>query len=235
MTAVLEANDHAETVAGEQGRDKRSRMCAVSRAVLPEAELLRFVAAPDGSVVADLKRKLPGRGVWVGLDRARVAEAVRKNVFARALKQPVRPGQDLPDQVAARLTDAALGRLGLARKAGAVVTGFAKVEAAAGRPSLAALLIAADAAADSARKMEQVFRRRPADLPSAPVLRHFLSAEMSLALGMPNVIHAAVLQSPAGTSFVEAVLRLQRYEGVGAGRFDEQRTDEAAEPRDMTE
>ena len=235
MTAVLEATDHAETVAGEEVRDRRCRMCAVSRAVLPEAELLRFVAAPDGSVVADLKRKLPGRGVWVSLNRTLVAEAVRKNVFARALKQPVRPAQDLPDQVAARLKDAALGRLGLARKAGAVVTGFAKAEAAVGRPSLGALVMAADAAGDSVRKMEQVLRRRPAELPTVPVLRQFLSEEMGLALGKPNVIHAAVLQSPAGTSFVEAVLRLQRYQGVGVDRSDEQRKDGAAEPRDMTE
>lgn len=235
MTAVLDDIDHEERAATRGARGERSRCCAVSRAVLPEAELIRFVAAPDGTVVADLKRRLPGRGVWVGLDRARVAEAVRKNVFARGLKQPVRATPDLPDQVAARLREAALGRLGLARKAGAVVAGFAKVEAAVGRESLGALLIAADAAADSRRKMEQVLGRRPAELPAVTVLRRFASEEMGLALGLPNVIHAGVLQSPAGMSFVEAAIRLQRYEGVGEGRFDEQRIDGAAEPQDMSE
>jgi hypothetical protein len=234
LTAVLDATEQ-DNGAADALRGKRSRMCAVTRTVLPEGELIRFVAAPDGSMVADLKRKLPGRGVWVSLDRGRVTEAVRKNVFARALKQPVRPAADLPDQVAARLKEATLGRLGLARKAGAAVTGFAKVEAAVGTTSLGALLVAADAAADSVRKMEQVFRRRPADLPKAPMLRQFLSEELGLALGAPNVIHAAVLQSPAGTSFVEAAIRLQRYDGVGADRSEEQRIDEAAEPRDMTE
>ena len=235
MTAVLDVSGQDEDVAADRVRGKRSRMCAVTRAVLPEPDLLRFVAAPDGTVVPDLKRNLPGRGVWVSLDRASVAEAVRKNVFARSLKQPVRAAADLPDQAAARLRDAALGRLGLARKAGAVVAGFAKVEAAVGKNSLVALLIAADAAADSVRKMDQVLRRRPAELAGVPVFRNLPSEQMSLALGMPNVIHAAVLQSPAGTSFVEAALRLRRYEGVGAGRSDEQRTDGAAEPRDMTE
>lgn len=235
MTAVLDDIDQEDRAAPGRSRAVRARMCAVSRAVLPEAELIRFVAAPDGSVVADLKRKLPGRGVWVGLDRARVTEAVRKNVFARALKQPVRPALDLPDQVAARLRDAALGRLGLARKAGAVLAGYAKVEAAVGKESLGALLIAADAAADSLRKMEQVLRRRPAGLPAVTVLRRFASEELGLALGLPNVIHAAVLHSPAGMSFVEAAVRLERYEGVGEGRLDEQRIDTAAEPQDMTE
>ena len=115
----------------------RTRMCALTREVRPEAELIRFVAAPDGSVVADIRARLPGRGVWVGRDRKAVAEAVRKNVFARSLKAPVKPAADLADQVAARLREAALGRLGLARKAGAVVAGFAKVEAAITRGDLA--------------------------------------------------------------------------------------------------
>ena len=123
-------------------------MCAVTRAVLPETELIRFVAAPDGSVVADLKAKLPGRGVWVGAERRLVAEAVKRNVFQRGLKQPLMPPADLPDQVGGRLKEAALGRLGLARKAGAVVAGFAKVEAAIASERLAGVILAADAAED---------------------------------------------------------------------------------------
>lgn len=204
-------------------------MCAVTREVMPEAALIRFVAAPDASVAADLKAKLPGRGVWVGAERKRVAEAVRKNVFARGLKQPLKPAADLAEQVAARLRDAALGRLGLARKAGAVVAGFAKVEAAVAGDGLAALLIAADAAEDSRRKMQQALRRGARETGGLPVIRLFDSAELSLALGLPNVIHAAVLQSPAGRSFVEAAIRLQRYEGVGDGEMN----DTADEPQDV--
>jgi predicted RNA-binding protein YlxR (DUF448 family) len=190
-------------------------MCALTRAVKPEAELVRFVADPEGQVVVDVRAKLPGRGIWVGLDRKSVAEAVRKNVFARSLKAPVKAATDLPDQVSARLRDAALGRLGLARKSGAAVAGFAKVEAAVGREGLAALLFAADAAEDGRRKMEQALRRRFGKASPVPVIRLFGSAELSLAMGLPHVIHAAVLHGPAGRSFVEAALRLQRYEGVG--------------------
>lgn len=195
----------------------RTRMCALTREVRPEAELIRFVAAPDGSVVADIRARLPGRGVWVGRDRKAVAEAVRKNVFARGLKAPVRPAADLADQVAARLREAALGRLGLARKAGAVVAGFAKVEAAITRGDLAGLVIASDAAADSRRKIEQVVHRRFGEEAPMPVIRFFASAELGLAMGRPNVIHAAVLQSPSGRSFVEAAIRFQRYESVADG------------------
>ena len=213
----------------------RTRMCALTREVRPEAELVRFVAAPDGGVVADLKAKLPGRGVWLGLDRRRVAEAVRKNVFSRGLKAQVRAPADLPDQVAARLREAALGRLGLARRAGAVLAGFAKVEAAIGRNDLAALICASDAAEDGRRKMDQAVFRRFRGAAPFPVIRLFAAAELGLAMGLPHVIHAAVLQSPAGKSFAEAAIRLQRYEGVRDGPVDGQAIDRADEPQGVTD
>jgi hypothetical protein len=142
---------------------------------------------------------------------------VRRNVFARGLKAPVRPAPDLAGHVAALLRSAALGRLGLARKAGAAVAGFAKVEAAVARDRLAVLVIASEASQDGRRKMEQALRRRFGGAAPIPVIRLFSGAELGLAMGRPDVIHAAVLQGPAGKSFVDAAVRLQRYEGVGDG------------------
>jgi uncharacterized protein len=220
----------ALTESGEAGSAPkgRTRTCAVTRRTLPEAELIRFVGAPDGSVAVDLKARLPGRGIWVGCSRPLVAEAVRRNVFSRGLKAQLRPPVDLADQVAARLKEAALGRLGLARKAGIVPAGFAKVEAALTKGGAAALLTAADAAEDGRRKMEQALRRKSGDAPPVPVFRCFGSAELGLAIGRPNVIHAAVLQGPAGRSFVDAAVRFQRYDGVGDGVENQ-----ALEPQDM--
>jgi len=37
------------------------RTCVVSRKPAAETELIRFVLDPEGRVVADLKRRLPGR------------------------------------------------------------------------------------------------------------------------------------------------------------------------------
>jgi uncharacterized protein len=200
------------------GRGQRTRMCAVTRDVCPESELIRFVAAPDGSVVADIKAKLPGRGAWVKAERKLVAEAAKRNVFQRALEQPLKPPSDLADQVAVRLREAALGRLGLARKAAAVIAGFSQVDAAIANEHLAAILAASDAAADGERKIGQALRRRFGGESPLPVLRLFTSEELGLALGRPNVIHAAVLQGPAGGSFMEAAIRLQRYLGVDDGQ-----------------
>jgi predicted RNA-binding protein YlxR (DUF448 family) len=183
--------------------------------------LIRFVAAPDGSVVPDLKAKLPGRGIWVGLHRSTVRDAVKRNVFARGLRREVRPAADLAEEVAVRLREAALGRLGLARKAGMALAGFVKVEATLAKNNPAALIIAADAAEDGRRKMQQTLNRRPAGAAPIPLFRCFQAAELGLAMGRPDVIHAAVLQSPAGRSFVEAANRLQRYDSAGDGLHDQ--------------
>ncbi|MDR6188094.1 putative RNA-binding protein YlxR (DUF448 family) [Agrobacterium pusense] len=45
--------------------DVNGRMCIVTRQSGSPDELIRFVAGPDGDVVPDLKRQLPGRGCWV--------------------------------------------------------------------------------------------------------------------------------------------------------------------------
>jgi predicted RNA-binding protein YlxR (DUF448 family) len=55
----------APDIAGQGGAEER--MCALTRAIAPRAELVRFVASPDGEVVPDLKECLPGRGMWLTL------------------------------------------------------------------------------------------------------------------------------------------------------------------------
>ena len=68
-------------------RSATMRMCAVTREVRPIDELIRFVVSPTGEVVPDLKRKLPGRGLWVSASRRAVAEAVRRNQFGKGFKR----------------------------------------------------------------------------------------------------------------------------------------------------
>ena len=64
-------------------RSATLRMCAVTRAVRPIDELIRFVVAPSGEVIPDLNRKLPGRGMWVSASHQAVAEAVRRTHFRK--------------------------------------------------------------------------------------------------------------------------------------------------------
>src|SRR4051794_35894695 len=78
-------------------RSARQRMCAVTRAVRPIDDLIRFVVAPSGEVIADLKRKLPGRGLWISATRSTVAEAVRRNHFGKGFKRDVRVAPTLAE------------------------------------------------------------------------------------------------------------------------------------------
>ena len=63
------------------GRRVPQRTCIVTRVVQPPEAMIRFVRGPDGSVVPDLRAKLPGRGAWISARRDAVATAVRKNLF----------------------------------------------------------------------------------------------------------------------------------------------------------
>src|SRR6187431_1761376 len=102
----------------ETETDDTVRRCALTRERLPKQDLIRFVLAPSGEIVPDLKERLPGRGVWVTADRGLVAEAAKRNVFARALKAQAKVPAGLADLVDRLLVDAALGALALANKAG---------------------------------------------------------------------------------------------------------------------
>src|SRR5271163_5028791 len=106
------------------------RMCAVTRQVRPIDELIRFVVSPQGEVVADLKRKLPGRGLWISASHQAVAEAARRHHFRKGFKRDVRVAPTLVSDTEALLVRSAIEALAMAAKAGQVLSGFAKVEGA---------------------------------------------------------------------------------------------------------
>jgi uncharacterized protein len=196
--------DDAPTDAGPaKGRAARERTCIVTRTVRdPDDHLIRFVIGPDGAVVPDLKARLPGRGAWVTATRTSLSEAIRRRLFQRAFRREVVAEADLPDRVDQMLEERALAALSLANKAGAVITGFAKVEAAIASTPLATLLHAHDASADGRRKLDAALARAErAGAAATPVMLHFTSAQLDLALGRLNVVHAAVLAGSAGEHF----------------------------------
>jgi len=125
-----------------------------------------FVAGPNGAVVPDVARKLPGRGLWAAASRASIDTAVRKGLFARAAKTRLTAPSDLSDQTTALLLRRLLSFLGLARKAGELTFGFAKVLSAIEAGRAAHLIEAIDGAADGRRKLLAAARRTFAE-PSA--------------------------------------------------------------------
>ena len=194
------------------------RRCALTRERLPKQDLIRFVLAPNGEIVPDLKERLPGRGVWVTATHDRVAEAAKRNVFARALKTPVMVPAGLADRIDRLLVEGALGALALANKAGEVVFGNAKVEEAIGGAKVAALIHASDAAEDGCRKLDGRFRASTRGAMHAPI-RLFGADELGLASGKTNVIHAALIQGGAAAKFLAGASRAERYRKGSAAAF----------------
>lgn len=224
--------DGAATVshAGDGGQDAElsahachERRCIVSGVVLPKADLLRFVGAPDGEVVLDLEGKLPGRGLWLSVGRDMVETATRKKAFARAARKGLTAPPDLADRVAGLLRRRCLDTLGFARRAGLVTAGFDKVrtEAKAGRVVM--LLEAAEGADDGRRKISAL-------APSAPVIDMFSGAELAAILGRDHVVHVALLSGPPAQRPLVARLgfeidRLSRYLGNLSPDQEQDRTE----------
>ena len=187
------------------------RLCALTRAELPVTDLIRFAESPDGDIVPDVDGKAPGRGVWITLSQAAVEEAVRKKVFSKSLKAQVAVPADLAFLTQTRLEQRLVGALGLARKAGILVTGAAKVSALVENSGAAALITASDAASDSRRKMLQSVRRGYETAEAIEHIESLSSDQLGLALGLENVIHAALTSGAAANSAVERARRLARY------------------------
>jgi predicted RNA-binding protein YlxR (DUF448 family) len=173
------------------------------------------VLDPENRVVPDLKRKLPGRGVWITSLREAVDKAVRQKSFARGFRQSVTVDPDLAETVEGLLRRAALQDLALANKAGCVVAGFTKVEKAVAGERRMVLLHAADAAPDGRRKLDRLVVKVPGAEDGLPLsLTCFTSSEQSAALGKHNVMHAAITRDGAGQKFIGSALRYMRYAGA---------------------
>jgi uncharacterized protein len=195
-------------------RSATMRMCAVSREVRPIDELIRFVVSPQGEIVPDLKRKLPGRGMWITASRKAVAEAVRRHQFNKAFKRDLRVPPTLPADTETLLVRSVAEALAIAAKAGQVVAGFGKVETALRQGTVAVLIHASDGAEDGIRKLDALARQNDGNRgtgPQIPVVTALNSAELDLALTRSNVIHAALLAGPASRTFLSRSQMLVRY------------------------
>ena len=199
-------------------RSATVRMCAVTRQVRPIDELIRFVVSPSGEVMADLKRKLPGRGLWISASRQAVAEAARRSQFSKGFRRDVKVAPTLPADTESLLVRGVIDALAMAAKAGQVISGFSKVEGALeqrqAQNPVKALIHAADGAADGIRKLDAVVRQNTANNGESreiPVVTALTSEQLDLALGRSNVVHAALLAGPASKTFLSRSHVLVRY------------------------
>ncbi len=166
--------------------------------------MVRFVVGPDGNVVPDVDGNLPGRGLWVTATRDSIAAAVAGRKFSRAAKRDVRAAPELGSEVAAQLLQRCLNILGLARRAGQAITGFDQVRAVLENGRAVVLLAASDASDDGRRKL----RAKRGDI---PLIGSLTVAELSLAFGRENVVHAALLAGGLANRFLTEATRFAGF------------------------
>lgn len=218
---MLAIADHIDLDNGPRTKSGTERMCAVTRQVAPIDDLIRFVVSPAGEAVPDLKRKLPGRGLWVSLSRATVADAARRNVFSRSFKREVQVSKTLADDVERLMIRGVSEALAMAAKAGQTVSGFSKVEGAIEGRQAVALIHATDGASDGIRKLNAKLaamrRENGLESDNFPVISVLTTDELDLALGRANVVHAALLAGPASKTFLARCQTLTRFRGTDGG------------------
>lgn len=216
----------ARTPAPAGGQDKKSpeRSCILSRRTAARDELIRLALSPDGQVAPDVRAKAPGRGAWIGVDRATLEAAQAKGKLKGALARAFKSGElaipaDLGARIEAALRQTTLDRLGLEARAGNLATGSERIETAARRGQVALLIHAADASQEGRRKLDQAWRvgsnregsgAQGLVFPEGRVI-------LSLALGRENVVHAAIIDRAAAARVTRALDRWRAFIGCEDG------------------
>jgi predicted RNA-binding protein YlxR (DUF448 family) len=224
VAAIILAEDTDNGLADARGG--LTRLCLASGEVKPIEEMIRYVVAPDGAIVPDLSKKLPGRGAWVLATEAALKTAIEKKAFARAFRGKGKAGAELPLLVERLLTRAALDSLSLANKAGQVIAGFEKVKERLTGNRVLALLHASEAGEDGRAKINAAAK---ASFEAPQEIRLFSGEQLDLALGRSNVVHAALLDHAVCRAFLANCLRCQRWREQsprGMNRIDRGRGDQ---------
>jgi hypothetical protein len=167
-----------------------------------------------------VRAKAPGRGAWIGVDRATLEAAQAKGKLKGALARAFKGGvgtipDDLGARIEAALRQTVLDRLGLEARSGTLITGADKIETAARRGEVHLLLHAADASHDGNSKLDQAWRVGGGEAEGLvfPAER----AILSLALGRQNVVHVAIIDRAAAARVKHAIDRWRAFIGLNAG------------------
>ena len=180
-----------------QGPERR---CIVTGLVQPKADLLRLVVGPEGQLVVDLARKLPGRGIWLSPRRDVINTAMAKKAFARAAKRQVLVAADLADQIESLLVGRCLNNLGMARRAGQAIAGYEKVRAEITARRAGMVIEASDGSVEATARMRALGS-------GLPVVDLFTSSELGEVFGRETTVHAVLTRGV----FVPKLLDLARF------------------------
>ena len=160
------------------------RRCIVTRERQSPETMIRFVVGPDRHIVPDLRANLPGRGMWLSARRDVLETAVTRKAFARAARAEVLIPVNLAAGIEAGLTRRMIEVLGLTRRAGQAVSGFAKAREwlVAGRAAL--IVQASDGSPEE--------RTRLLSGRAVPVIAPLPAQALGRIFGRDHAVHVAV-------------------------------------------
>ena len=161
------------------------RTCIVSGQRKLKAEMLRFVIGPDNYAVLDVDEKLPGRGLWLSAERETLNIACNRDFFSKRARRRVSASIDLGQLAESLLTNKCIQLLQLARRSGILTVGSNEVSKNLCKGAKGLLVIAADGAPKSIRKVTNIAR----DLPIRSALN---GNELGAVLGRKRLVNAFV-------------------------------------------
>lgn len=212
--------DREKSPSRSRERGEAERRCVLSGRRGARDELVRLAVSPDGAVLPDALAKAPGRGAWIGVDRAALEAALSDGKLKGALSRAFKTGKlDIADDLAERteqaLLRALLDRLGLEMRAGKLILGSDRIANEARMGKVAALYHAADAGEDGSRKLDQAWRvGTDAEGSRLAGIRLPLDrAALSVALGRDNVVHLALADRASAERVAIPLRRLQTFLG----------------------
>lgn len=185
------------------------RRCLVSRQALPVEQLVRFVVGPDNTIVPDVARRLPGRGLWVKSTRHAVNKACEQKLFARAAKAQISVEEGLADRVEQLLLQRCLDVIGLARRSGNAVAGFEKVKMLLAEGEGGVLLLGSDCSKDGSSKILSI----AGDL---PVIDLFTCDELARVFGRDRMAYGAVASGALAARLMAEAHRIAGFRDVSA-------------------
>jgi uncharacterized protein len=196
------------------------RTCVLTRRKGTRDELIRLALSPDGDVAPDVRARAPGRGAWIGIGRAELDAANSKGKLKAALQRAfktndVRVPANLGERTEHALRKAALDRLGMEARAGNLINGAERIDAAARAGKVHLLLHALDASQDGRKRMDQSWRvgggaPRGMIFPEGRTI-------LSMALGRENVVHVALTDPAAASRVRRALVRWRAFTGPDRG------------------
>jgi predicted RNA-binding protein YlxR (DUF448 family) len=213
-------NDTGDALTLDREPHVPERTCILTRRKGTKDELIRLALGPGGAVAPDVRARAAGRGAWIGVTRAELGAANAKGKLTGALQRAFKSNDiqvptDLGERIEQALRQTALDRFGMEARAGNLINGADKVEAAARAGKVHLLIHAADASDDGRRRLDQAWRVGNGG-PQGVIFPEPRTI-LSLALGRENVVHVALIDAAAASRVLRALTRWRAFTGPKRG------------------